>query len=261
MTLSTLLKTGTLTLAAGALTALLTTNFASGLYQAGRRYAQEAITTIMYPTISKESMEELNQLHQTFQNYLPIAPLKIVQSEECDGHSVDQVQVNSGCFTNEEFSEQGMQTVYHELAHSLQDHGNEPSHLEEYLHVGDAYTVLKRASDPFLMGISEYSPLFKIFDESTYVLDSNPDYGHPYDNQYELFASALTIFRFYPKEFAEKYQNLNTNNPHAGLVRDAATAVLDVLQIINPDKPNEMRKILPSYDRIRKVLELPQVKN
>ena len=118
MTISTLLKTGTLGIAAGALTALLATNSASGLYEEGRRYAEKAITTIMYPTVSRESMEELNHLHQTFQNYLPIALLKIVQSEECD----------------------------------------------------------------------------------------------------------------------------------------AARAVLDVLQIINPDKPNQMKQILPSYDRIREVL-------
>ena len=62
MTLSTLLKTGTLALAAGALTALLTTNSASGLYEEGRKYVKEAITDIMYPTVSKESMGKSKNL-------------------------------------------------------------------------------------------------------------------------------------------------------------------------------------------------------
>lgn len=49
----------------------------------------------------------------------------------------------------------------------------------------------------------------ELFDESTYLKNVSWDFGHPYDNLHELFASTTTVLKFFPKEFMQKVSKLN----------------------------------------------------
>lgn len=199
-------------------------------------------------SLPESQMRELLHLQRVFLDYAPVASVTITEEEECHGFApLETILLSRGCVTNPAFEDQDKVALYHELAHSLLDHNKEPRNIEEYLRLEDAHSHFKESNFPF-----------DIFDEDSYV-KVDPKYGHPGDNHMELFASALTIFRFFPEEFIARYKGegefvLLWRSTREG-ISEVGLAVLDVLQSINPDKPEEMRQILPDYDRIRKVLE------
>lgn len=57
----------------------------------------------------------------------------------------------------------------------------------------------------------EYSAVYRLFDETTYEPRHGCSTGHPADNANELFASALTIMRYYPGRLARNFKNIKTD--------------------------------------------------
>ena len=76
-------------------------------------------------------------------------------------------------------------------------------------------------------------------------------YGHPYGNYDEMFASALTVFRFFPDEFINRYEKLGGDIKKA--VRNAANSVLNVVETVNTDEA-ALQTLLPEYRTLKTAL-------
>ena len=160
----------------------------------------------------------------------------------------------------------GLILQFHELAHGLEGtnkllFGNSNKTLEDaYRRLEDSNIltpVLKKAEllQEF-PGISH----FRIFDESEYLYPGSLDIrklftGHPYDNYKELFASALTIFRYFPDRFIRAYEHLTDQGKQ--VVAVAKDAVLDIVERRSPNRAATLT-LLPEYERLRDLNPKPK---
>lgn len=220
--------------------------------------------------LSDKQVEELQELADLFSAYgpHPCIPydIDIVNGQEytawvSDNYSKAKlgnasVKLGSASFTHNFFPGQGNWVAYHELAHLalLVLEYRDPSLYRK------AEQIHAHASLATLDGFLTNRMFNHLFDEPEYVprpdIDPNRPVSRPYDNVSELFASAMSVFRFSPDEFARRYLEMKqTAGTEAAVAREMGIVVLDLLQGINPDEPKLMRKILPSYDKIRGLLE------
>jgi hypothetical protein len=70
----------------------------------------------------------------------------------------------------------------------------------------------------------------------------------PTSRENELFSSALTIFRFFPSEFIQRYNQLNEKEK--GLVREVVHAVFNVLKFLNPNI-DDIKRLIPEYESLK----------
>ncbi|MBI5051622.1 hypothetical protein HZC08_02575, partial [Candidatus Micrarchaeota archaeon] len=72
--------------------------------------------------------------------------------------------------------------------------------------------------------------------------------GHPYSNEMELFASALTVFRFFPKQFVEYFDS--SGEERKKVVAAAGLEVIRIVEKMAPD-PEVARELLPEVEMIK----------
>ncbi|MBI2048053.1 MAG: hypothetical protein HYT27_02845 [Parcubacteria group bacterium] len=152
------------------------------------------------------------------------------------------------------YENEGERRVFHDLVHAIEKAMQEKS-SENIQLLRNAYEYLvlhagfNSMSDKLhFSNKTENNPYFKIFDESSYTPPFRPSpYGHPYASHSELFASALTIFRFFPDEFIRRFRELN---PHAQeTVRFVTKQLFEGLLLYNPDI-KALQKLIPRYEEV-----------
>lgn len=74
----------------------------------------------------------------------------------------------------------------------------------------------------------EKESIFSLFDESNYVTErvSISNYGHPYSNEEELFASASTVLRHFSADFTSKLAAMKAHNPRLGKLAEKIVCVI-----------------------------------
>jgi hypothetical protein len=129
-------------------------------------------------------------------------------------------------------------TAFHEMAHSFYDIELADLGKEHAGVLVENYVLMMRRTPcrpypPLSVPRSglENHPLVSMFDESSYFLAKGVQvdsaYGHPYDNDSELFASASSVLRFFPREFFARLLRLEkTDKRAAELARKIAIDVL-----------------------------------
>ncbi|MEK6979514.1 MAG: hypothetical protein AABW86_04795 [Candidatus Micrarchaeota archaeon] len=129
--------------------------------------------------------------------------------------------------------------------------------LRDQLTYQFTFTVFTIFSPDFIRPYAfEYSTYFAMFDESNYMT-KGVRLGHPYTHPTELFASALTVFRFYPREFIARYELLS--DEIRGVVREAALFILDALEVADNGR-GKVSILIPEYELLKVVLEAGQPK-
>lgn len=168
-----------------------------------------------------------------------------------------RIHLPSVIFTNPEFENEGLAKLDHELAHAIMQ-GLGANSVDQRLNIRiyNAYKDLVEGAGfqfPFRPNIlgsipTELLRFFEIFDESSYVEFNNKsgsDYGHPWQNFHELFASGLTVLRYFPHKFVEKYNNLPEDKRK--LVKEVVEAIISVPRAYYKEK---FSKILPEHQQI-----------
>jgi hypothetical protein len=74
--------------------------------------------------------------------------------------------------------------------------------------------------------------------------------GKPTSRENELFSSALTILRFFPSEFIQRYNQLNEEQ--RGLIREVVRAILNVLEFLNPNT-GDIELLIPEYKSLKSI--------
>ena len=95
---------------------------------------------------------------------------------------------------------------------------------------------------------SENFELLSLFDESSYVGDDSPysRIGHPYDNQWELFSSLLTVMRFYPDQMLQRYKKFDQTTREE--LRNVIYSGLACLKELNKDQRFAWQ-LIPAMDK------------
>jgi len=216
--------------------------------------------------LPEDLLQKLHQLHRVFDKFTfpPKVYIFEVEDEESRGGSYggDKIELPSNIFTCPIFSNEGITKLFHELSHSVVDaiiSNTRDQRANRILFT--AYEQLVRKAGwkiPVptfsLLGAPEEienNPYFSIFDESSYVKKVQKNYGHPYSDHNELFASALTVFRFFPYEFVQRYNQLASGQK---VVASVVRAIFDALESINP-KREDINDLLPQQALLRKVYQ------
>ena len=240
----------------------------------------------IYSEIPLEEMllKELHEQHKVFDKFTAPYGVFILKSEKLAGmndedleermrggycnYDDSRIYLPSIIFTNPRFPNEGRMKMYHELAHVIMNSViNDDRDQRVNIALFSAYAELVKAAgyDIPMPTFSmfgppdeiENNPCFSIFDESSYLKGVAEQrfiqgYGHPYNSHNETFASALAVFRFFPDEFARRYEKLGGNVKKA--VRNAANAVLNVVEAMNPDE-NALQTLLPEYRTLKTALK------
>lgn len=228
----------------------------------------------------KEKVHNQLAIFEKFSGYFP--PLYIYKSDKRGGSyspSEERLIATSEVFKSPDFDDEGFLILFHESSHALHQGfinnitDQTPNHgiFEAYKNLVegaasiDPNGAFRIPMRPFgLFGVPEFvenNPYFKIFDESHYVPVNNreegAEYGHPYSNYTELFASATTIMRFYPEQFIENY--IATDPNVQTKVRQTVQAIFQLLRWYRKtpgQHENDLRELFPKYDLIASMFGL-----
>jgi hypothetical protein len=182
--------------------------------------------------------------------------------ERSGSYNRNIILLSSDLFTNPRFEYDGPLVLFHEYAHAIVDSIIQRSSgdFREYDRLIQAYRGLlataglsfpvRQLLETALATPSqnlEDNPYFSIFDESSYLgKEVAEGFGHPYDNPTELFASALTVLRYFPERFLVRYQSMEPAK------RVAVKAVVEVVvQILSSRNRRVMDQLLPQLSTIR----------
>lgn len=96
----------------------------------------------------------------------------------------------------------------------------------------------------------EYSDVYKLFDETTYEPRYGCNAGHPTDNANELFASALSVLRYYPGRLARHFKNIKVDTE-----KQQAQDVINQILLLTDELANKQNRppIIPSDSVVRKI--------
>lgn len=158
-------------------------------------------------------------------------------------------------------------TLFHEQAHSWLDYFSNKREFFGYMpklaRLSDAYwdmmgaagVVSKFTGSVFRLEDRELlrNPLLFIFDESNYYAGELRELlvneGHPQDNYAELFASGLSVMRFYTDEFLDTLRSLPRREQ--ALVKEVGGAILSIFEVVVQRKHTRER-IMPKYETLEK---------
>lgn len=167
-------------------------------------------------------------------------------------------------FEQPAYQQEGELNLFHEQAHGMfnrvlhneRDHRSLVSLWQAYERLASAsgYTIPLPTFS--LFGPTEQvekESCFAHFDESNYVNISARDrgYGHPYNDYNELFASGLTVLRYFAEEFMQRL-SLETS-VRKGAIHNAGKQIMDFARAINTDE-DALHRLLPNYDDLAKAL-------
>jgi hypothetical protein len=185
----------------------------------------------------------------------------------------NRIELASKNFTNPLFPNEGIITAFHELSHVIvkeivfdEDQRLNQILFEVFKVLNDksGIKVFSRYSIPPKEEIKAVEKLednvyFSIFDESFYikkVYRIETLLGHPYDDYSELFASALTVLRFFPNEFIQRYNQLNPEQRK--VVAKVVRTIFKILESIlkYKDRSSEdIKELLPQKDLLKKAIQ------
>jgi|GEM_PF-4928980 len=182
--------------------------------------------------------------------------------------ALNRVEIGADPFTNPNFENEGFIKLFHERVHMVREHirGHERQqkefadfeHAYEQLVTAAGFTLPMPSFGLFGPSAEVENSLFRVFDESLYVAQSEPDpkkrkqdhpsgYGHPYNNSDELLASATTVLHFFPDQFFLEYAKLT--DEEKGVVQEVVRSALGAFRSVNSD-PKALEGLLPAYARI-----------
>jgi hypothetical protein len=173
-------------------------------------------------------------------------------------------------------------SIWHELSHTIFEdvlsHLNENNRIHKWggkpaFRINERYvSAAERVKDaweqlgPFNLkdypeGLSDEEmkitilkdhPAAATLTESLYVTEEGMRrIGHPWDSEHEVFASTMTILRYLPEQFIQRYKLLDSDDQHK--VANAVNATLGVLEVVNSSA--DVSDIIPEIKRIRGVLK------
>ena len=207
-------------------------------------------------------IHEISESFDAFSNPLSIYIYRFDGDEVMQGYHLsgfDYNRIHSNHFLKPRFEDDGVLGIFHELAHGIMS-DKILSNKEQYSNqtLMKAYNRLRKASEVYIgetpedeFIITPLSPYFNIFTESSYVghlAKKEVRAGHPWDNHNELFASALSVFRFFPYEFMHRYAELDEQKQD--LIGKACKAVFGVLEFVNLNK-KDLTRLLPKYEELK----------
>ncbi|MBI4360104.1 MAG: hypothetical protein HY564_03350 [Candidatus Jacksonbacteria bacterium] len=177
-------------------------------------YAEKPLYNEATEKLPERLYEKINALIAPFRSLTPMTPRRpfkpVYIYHDPDVYNAlyhtegECVAMTDAYFVNPRYVDEGFQALYHECAHAMIARIQSIEELLLPLH--EVSSVYKQLSD-----LGEYynthgvprSP-WDIFDESNYVGYKEDTAGHPWSDYNELFASALTVFRFFPDAFIER---------------------------------------------------------
>ncbi len=220
-------------------------------------------------------LQEIDSCYKTFTHltqanvYIHKSKDEQMRSGEYNGNT-DEVHLSSVVFTKPLFPLEGTMRLYHELCHAaLQKLKVDTTDPRQMISLYSAYEKIAKQSNCTLpIKISFIGPpafleedsLFTLFDESTYLNklvggEGIAEYGHPYSDYDELFASAMSVMRFFTEECISKYQKLRSADKRVAV--KAGKIILNtfdyISQFAESFDPNVKIHVLPEYERLRKV--------
>ncbi len=175
--------------------------------------------------------------------------------------------ISTNSFTHPQYENEGLILAFHELSHGIVDKTRKLLDQSYSVALWNAYVSCSKAAGykgpifEHLESISEgeNNKMFRLFDESAYareiVHDPIRTIGHPYENSNELFASGLTVFKFFGKEFLDRYNKLNGSQKSAA--KETGKAIFRIIeQQVNIQhdtqrKLNDLQSVIPMYSRLR----------
>jgi hypothetical protein len=184
--------------------------------------------------------------------YWRVAPM----SEHYDSLH-NRVTLHAREFLNPDVKGQAEQVACHEILHSkMRNSKLQGPQLEAYDKLREAFFALAKKVDQDRSSPTD-DPAFAIFREFSYY-PHKPDKkvliaaGHPWDNSDELFASAVTVFRYYAKDFLIRFEKLK---PDVRLV--AANGTRGILAFLRSmdSNPEDLKKLIPDISAIEKTIE------
>lgn len=219
--------------------------------------------------VGEEHIEAVARLLHDFEHF-SLVPAVYIYGTKDPTHrggefdpTFNRVAISSIVFEKPLFKDEGLAKVFHEQVHGVFE-GVLNNEADQRLNIVmfNAYAALVKAAGyelPMpsfsLLGppaeIEKNSP-FTLFDESTYTppppKGSISEYGHPYSSHNELFASASTVIRFFPQEFAERFRHLDEKQQ--ALARDVLAAVDQVYSGLT-DELAYVARLLPALAELR----------
>lgn len=248
-------------------------NLQSYTYEATRR-------GLFDPKIFSEIPLDQSQFKEVFEhakmlkNFLPDSPriyiLKHREGLQRSGYHAREERYEalmSIKLTEPLYPNEALMSLDHELSHGIMDSIMQDSADQRVnVQIWQAYEeVLKEAGFKVPMPVPKLLPpprealnlpTFAIFREGSYTqekygLEADGMHGHPYTNSTELFASGLTVLRFFPNEFINRFTKLTPSQKKA--VRAAFHAFLAVLedQAKTPEIEKAIQTLLPQIDELR----------
>lgn len=170
----------------------------------------------------------------------------------------DSISLSSLHFTNPSFPGQHLLVAFHEFSHVIlyDYHDFRRMELSDLFKLLSKKSSIERLAAVLLFNIAntynKENGIFRIFDESSYFKDKygtkSNHFGHPYSNHQELFASALTVFRFFPEEFLERLNELELNERK--LVSSIASCILRILEH-RSSASEDLVELLPEFYKIK----------
>ena len=222
--------------------------------------------------IEPDRLRPVHDIHRLFSHYREPHPFYIYDEKPCNirgiqGNSTEFAESNFiternfltvDGLNNPSFPRQAEIGACHEIAHNT----FELSNIFQALGKKDAEA---RAKDKFrksywaLFNYSEnLQNNFSIFTEKNYFGMSKYGFpstaGHPWYSESEMFASAVCTFRYFAKEFSQKYAQINP--AQQSLVRNVFSSTIDVLLSMNPDL-SLLNIVFPEIRFVSRVTGIP----
>lgn len=199
-----------------------------------------------------DAFEQLNTLHGAFSKFKKNLPDIYIMGpaaieEECDKQAESAIEahydqtfqhvvVPTREFTDPEYRDEGYHAACHELAHHLREATSGKKEIPAWHDLEKAYQALsERSHSRYEL---ERNECMRTLREATYdvALHEGVDpsrAGHPWDNENEMFASVVTVLRYFGQEFLTRYRKLTEANKKD--VRGAVGASIRLLASMNPD--------------------------
>lgn len=172
---------------------------------------------------------------------------------------INRIMIPVKNFLNPEFKRQGVMGLFHELGHgfvfTLLRHKN--LFVKKLIKKAYVDLVERAGFDVFKSRLdynktTESNPYFSIFDESSYIFGYPSELGHPYSSVGELFASTLTVIRFFPQEFSKRFKTMSLKEQLA--VKDVFDTLIWAILFVNPSE-DDLNELLPEHRSIKEVIE------
>lgn len=213
--------------------------------------------------LEDSTFDRISGLHGVFTKFAS-EPTVFIRRERKHGYGAynpDAIHLPSRIFINPKHQNEGIIVLFHELAHGLIYEVTVADKQTANMAMYRAYEHLVKRSGVeiasvkslLLFGHSQKrreNPYFSIFDESTYI-NVNGIQRNPTLNYRELFATTLTVFRFFPDQFIERFEGFSLR--HKSALVQVGRAVFECLDFLNDD-PKELARLLPKHARLKKAL-------